>query len=119
MHHREAADAAVAVAAGVALESPRFAGWTLAVAEAAAEGPLQVAVAGDGPQASELLRVALGSTSPGLVAVQGSPESPGVPLLAGRPLVGGFAAAYLCRGFVCDRPVTTPEELATALRRQS
>ena len=25
------------------------------------------------------------------------------------------AAAYVCRGFVCDRPVTTPEELTAAL----
>jgi len=117
--HREAADAAVAGAAVLAAQSPRFAGWTLAVAEAMAAGPLQVAVAGDGPRASELLRVALGSTSPGLVAVQGPPETPGVPLLAGRPLVDGRAAAYLCRGFVCDRPVTTPEELAALLGRQS
>jgi uncharacterized protein YyaL (SSP411 family) len=38
-----------------------------------------------------------------------------VPLLAERPLVGGAAAAYVCRGFVCDRPVTTVEELARAL----
>jgi hypothetical protein len=113
--HREAADLAVAAAAGLAAADPRFAGWTLAVAEAMAAGPLQVAVAGDGPQARELLRVARASTSPGLVTAHGSPDAPGVPLLAGRPLVDGGAAAYVCRGFVCDRPVTTPEELASAL----
>jgi len=31
--------------------------------------------------------------------------------------VAGRAAAYLCRGFVCDRPSTTPEELTSALTR--
>jgi uncharacterized protein YyaL (SSP411 family) len=38
---------------------------------------------------------------------------PGVPLLRDRPLVDGSAAAYVCRGFVCERPVTD----ADALRR--
>jgi uncharacterized protein YyaL (SSP411 family) len=115
VRHREAADRAVAAAAVPAAENPRFAGWTLAVAEAMLAGPLQVAVAGEGPEARELLRVARASTSPGLVTAHGSPEAAGIPLLAHRPLVDGQAAAYLCRGFVCDRPVTTPEDLASAL----
>jgi len=113
--HREAADAAVASAAALAAENPRFAGWTLAVAEALVAGPLQVAVAGEGPQARMLLEVARSSTSPGLVTAHGPPDAPGIPLLTGRPLVGGRASAYLCRGFVCERPVTTPEELGSAL----
>jgi uncharacterized protein YyaL (SSP411 family) len=113
--HRHSADAAVASAAVLAAENPRFAGWTLAVAEAMLAGPLQVAIAGDGPQADQLLQVARASTSPGLVTVQGPPDAPGIPLLADRPLVAGRAAAYLCRGFVCERPVTTPGELASAL----
>jgi len=116
--HREAADAAVASAAGLAARDPRFAGWTLAVAEAMAAGPLQVAIVGDGPQARELISAARDSASPGLVIVHGSPDTPGIPLLAGRPLVAGGAAAYVCRGFVCDRPVTTPADLRAALERQ-
>ena len=115
IRHREAADAAVAATAVLAAESPRFAGWTLAVAEAMLAGPLQVAIAGDGPQADQLLEVARASTSPGLVTVQGLPDAPGIPLLAARPLVAGHAAAYLCRGFVCDRPVSTPGALSSAL----
>ena len=115
IRHREAADRAVTAAAVPAAENPRFAGWTLAVAEAMAAGPLQVAVVGDGPRARELLRVARGSTSPGLVMAHGSPDTPGTPLLANRPLVAGHPAAYLCRGFVCERPVTTPEELRSGL----
>jgi uncharacterized protein YyaL (SSP411 family) len=116
--HREAADAAVGAAAGIAATDPRFAGWMLAVAEAMAAGPLQVAVVGDGPAAGELVRVARASGSPGLVIAHGPPDAQGVPLLADRPLAAGRPAAYVCRGFVCDRPVTTPRELAAALGLQ-
>jgi len=115
IRHREAADSAAAAAAVPAAENPRFAGWMLAVAEAMAAGPVQVAVTGDGPRARELLRVARTSTSPGLVTAHGPPDAPGVPLLANRPLVEEHPAAYVCRGFVCDRPVTTPEALTSAL----
>jgi len=73
---------------------------------------LQVAVSGGG----ELVDVARRGTSPGLVVVAGAPDAPGVPLLAGRPLVDGRAAAYVCRGFVCDRPSTDPAALAGQLR---
>jgi uncharacterized protein YyaL (SSP411 family) len=114
--HRQAAEAAV-TAGGLATRDPRFAGWTLAVAEAMAAGPVQVAVVGEGPLAQELLRMARFSASPGLVVAHGSPESAGTPLLADRPLVDGGAAAYVCRGFVCDRPVTSPEDLRSALAR--
>jgi uncharacterized protein YyaL (SSP411 family) len=116
--HREAADAGVAAAAGLADRDPRFAGWTLAVAEAMAAGPQQVAVVGDGPRAREMIRVARASTSPGLVTAHGWPDAPGIPLLADRPLVAGGATAYVCRGFVCDRPVTTLDELTAALERR-
>ncbi len=51
------------------------------------------------------------------MALAGQPEASRVPLLAGRPLVGGAAAAYVCRGYVCDRPVTTTEDLIDSLVR--
>ena len=54
-----------------------------------------------------------------VVLVHGDPDTPGIPLLEGRPLVGGNPAAYVCRGFVCDRPVTTTEELSQALATRS
>jgi len=38
-----------------------------------------------------------------------------VPLLEGRGLVAGKAAAYVCRGLVCERPVTTADDLLAAL----
>ena len=45
----------------------------------------------------------------------GSPDAPGVPLLADRPLVRGAAAAYVCRGFVCEQPTSDPEVLRAAV----
>jgi len=49
------------------------------------------------------------------VVLSGRPDQPGAPLLAGRPLVAGGPAAYVCHGFVCDRPVTTPAEVTELL----
>ena len=111
----EAGRRAVDAGMGLARREPRFGGWTLAGAEALAAGPLQVAVVGTGPQAAALTRTTRLATSPGLVMVHGAPDAPGIPLLEGRPLLGGNPAAYVCRGFVCDRPVTTAHELAAAL----
>ena len=57
--------------------------------------------------------------APGAVVVSGAPDVPGQPLLADRPLVRGGPAAYVCRGMVCDLPVTTVDELAAALETGS
>jgi len=114
--HLQAASEAVDAGGSVAGRDPRFAGWTLAVAEAREAGPLQVAVVGTGPAADDLSRVARDSLSPGLVLVVGDPDAPGIPLLAERPLVGGKPAAYVCRGFVCERPLTAVDELSDALQ---
>ncbi|NUS64149.1 MAG: N-acylglucosamine 2-epimerase, partial [Saccharothrix sp.] len=89
---------------------PRFAGHWLSVAEALALGPVQVAVVGD---ASELVGAAWRGVHGGGVVVAGEPGS--APLLVDRPLVDGGAAAYVCRGYVCDRPVTSVAELTEAL----
>jgi uncharacterized protein YyaL (SSP411 family) len=93
--------------------APRSAGHWLAVAEASVRGPIQVAVATDGD--SVLLREARRLAPGGAVVVGGEPDSS--PLLADRPLVDGASAAYVCRGFVCDRPVSTVADLGAALSR--
>ncbi|HVW80731.1 MAG TPA: thioredoxin domain-containing protein [Mycobacteriales bacterium] len=98
--HREAAERVVASASDLIERFPRFAGAAAAVAEAVIAGPLEIAVV----EAPDLAAVARLATSPGAVVVTGG-ESP---LLADRPA----GAAYVCRGFVCDAPVTDPAELA-------
>ena len=100
---------------GVLVErAPRFAGHWLSVAEALESGPVQVAVVGDDP---ELLAAAVAKAHGGAVVLGGEPEAAGVPLLADRPLVEGASAAYVCRGYVCERPVTTVDDLVAALTR--
>jgi len=42
-------------------------------------------------------------------------EADGVPLMEGRTTRDGHAAAYVCRNFACDRPVTAPADLAALL----
>jgi uncharacterized protein YyaL (SSP411 family) len=115
---RERADAALRASGWLASRDARFGGWALATAEAAVAGPLQVAVVGDDAVAAELLATTRASTSPGLVLAHGRPDQPDVPLLADRPLVAGASAAYVCRGFVCDAPVTGVKELRSALARR-
>jgi hypothetical protein len=119
--HRDAAEAALRNVRVLAERVPRFAGWSLAAAEAAVAGPLEVAVVGEmgDPLRDDLLRTARAATSPGAVA--GPPAGSGdagasvVPLLAGRGLVDDRAAVYVCRGMICDRPVTRPEDVARLL----
>ncbi|KAA1251590.1 thioredoxin domain-containing protein [Mycobacterium simiae] len=92
--------------------APRSAGHWLAVAEAAVRGPLQIAVAYDGAQ-SALLAAARRLAPGGAIVVGGHVDSSA--LLAGRDRVDGADAAYVCRGPVCDLPVTSADELAAAL----
>jgi uncharacterized protein YyaL (SSP411 family) len=116
---REVAEAALASARQIGAAAPRFAGWGLAVSEAALDGPREVAVVGaaDDEAARALRLEALRGTAPGLVVAAGAPgEPPVVPLLEGRGLRQGSAAAYPCRGFVCDLPVTEPEQLRAFTR---
>ncbi|SDX58953.1 hypothetical protein SAMN05216215_1012190 [Saccharopolyspora shandongensis] len=117
--YRAAAEQALGRAGLLAQRAPRFAGHWLSVAEARAHGPLQVAVVGEADDADRaaLIAAARRHAPGGAVALAGEPEATRVPLLAERPLVGGAAAAYVCRGYVCDRPVTTTEDLVESLTR--
>jgi uncharacterized protein YyaL (SSP411 family) len=76
-----------------------------------------VAVAGNGSAARGLVQEVFTTYLPRRV-VAGWPEAgtaAPIALLAGRELVGGQPAAYLCRDFACDLPVTDPAALRTVL----
>ncbi|WP_041819415.1 thioredoxin domain-containing protein [Streptomyces davaonensis] len=116
--HRAAAERALGVVKALGPRVPRFIGWGLAAAEAWLDGPKEVAVVGpalDDPATRALHRTALLGIAPGAVVAAGTPDSDELPLLAGRPLVGGEPAAYVCRNFTCDAPTTDPERLRAAL----
>ncbi len=112
--YRETAERALETVGPLMVGEPRYAGYACAVAEAVLSGPYEIAIVEPaGP--SELTAVARRHAPPGAVIVAGRSDQPGVPLLADRPAIDGVATAYVCRGFVCDRPVTTAEELAALL----
>ncbi|MEU8654867.1 thioredoxin domain-containing protein [Streptomyces sp. NPDC048737] len=116
--HRAAAEKALGVVKALGPRVPRFIGWGLAAAEALLDGPREVAVVGpslDDPGTGELHRAALLATAPGAVVACGTPGSEEFPLLADRVLVGGAPTAYVCRGFVCDLPVTEVDALRAKL----
>jgi uncharacterized protein YyaL (SSP411 family) len=113
--YRTAAEEAVARAGQLAARAPRFAGHWLSVAEALARGPLQVAIVGPADDAcrAALLETALHHAPGGSVVQAGEPGQ--TPLLTDRPLVDNQPAAYVCHGYVCDRPVTAVADLTKSL----
>ncbi len=112
--YRQAAADALQAHSPLLARAPRSAGHWLAVAEAAVRGPLQIAVACAGPS-SPLLADARLLAPGGAIVVGGAADSS--ELLVGRDRIAGADAAYVCRGQVCDLPVTSAETLAAALAR--
>jgi uncharacterized protein YyaL (SSP411 family) len=114
--HRTAAEAALGQVSEVATTQPRFFGWALAAVEALVDGPVQVAVVGE-PEGGPLTSTAWRLRPPGAVVVSAAPDAPGIPLLGNRPLVDDKPAAYVCRGMVCDLPVSDVADLERQLTR--
>ena len=110
--YRQLAEDTLTRAAVLLERTPRSAGNWLAVAEALQRGPMQIAVA-HLPGDEDLLRAARRWAPGGAVVVGGPWDS--TPLLADRPMIRDQATAYVCRHFVCDRPVTTVQELGELL----
>jgi uncharacterized protein len=119
--HREGAAAALGVLPAIAARYPRAAGQGLAVGEAWLAGPAEIAVVGplDDARTRALHETALYAAPPGAVLALGDGTEAEVPLLAGRGLVDGAPAAYVCRQFTCLAPVTTPQELRATLAGSS
>lgn len=92
-----------------------FAHWLCAAAFMLSE-PQETAVIGnpDAPDTQALLDAIWSAFRPNLVVAAGM-NAGTVPLLAQRPQLNGQATAYVCRHFVCQRPVTDPEALSMQL----
>ncbi|HZM81532.1 MAG TPA: thioredoxin domain-containing protein [Candidatus Limnocylindrales bacterium] len=112
--YRDAAEKALQSIGELLSRHPRFAGYSAAAAEALVSGPYEIAVVTENA-GTDLTMTAITHAPPGAVIVTGPPDHAGVPLLRGRSTIDGQATAYVCRTFVCDRPVTTSVELATML----
>ena len=117
--HRAAAERALGIVTTLVERAPRAVGWGLVAASALHVGPLEVAVVGDSENAARpLVDVAFSSNSPGTVVAWGSGDDVH-PLLRDRTTIGGLATAYVCRGFVCDAPVTGVADLRVLVGARS
>jgi uncharacterized protein YyaL (SSP411 family) len=81
--------------------------WALCGVDLLLSPPRDVAVVG--PVDSAVAQAALDRFQPRTVAAVGPAED--VPLLAGKDLVGGLPAVYVCERFACRAPVTDPAGL--------
>jgi uncharacterized protein YyaL (SSP411 family) len=77
--------------------------------------PREIALIGDAAEIAPLLSIVRSGYRPLQVVAAG--EADGVPLLADRPQQDDKATAYVCRRFVCDAPVTDPQELESQLKK--
>ena len=92
--------------------APGFFAWTLCAIDLWLSPPREIAIVGD--VGSPVARAALAPFQPDTVVAVGPSEE--VPLLAGKQLVGGEPAVYVCERFVCRAPVTRPEEVVVTMR---
>jgi uncharacterized protein len=88
----------------VVSRAPSAFGWALCALDLYLSPPRELAIVG-GPD-TDVARAALRGFDPNAVVAFGPAE--GVPLLAGKTLVDGKPAVYVCERFACRAPVTDP-----------
>ena len=86
---------------------PRAFSWALCGLALHLSPPRELAIAGD--VRSDVARTALAGFSPETVVAVGPSDE--VPLLAGKGLVDGETAVYVCERFACRAPVTRADQL--------
>ena len=120
---RATADRMIATFGGDVLQSIGASERFLCGVELALAGPVEIAIVGDPADEATiaLLRVAQETYLPNRVLMLLNPAepktAPASPLLENRELIDGRPAAYVCRNYACQRPVTAPEELRAQLSR--
>jgi len=87
--------------------APSAFGWALCALDLHLSPPRELAIVG-GPD-SEVARAALRGLDANAVVAFGPGDD--VPLLAGKTLVDGLPAVYVCERFACRAPVTEPDLL--------
>jgi uncharacterized protein YyaL (SSP411 family) len=106
---------------GVLGRAPTGFGHALGAADFALARVREVAIVGrpDAEDTRALLAEVWGAYQPNRVVAAAGPDDTAaqaeVPLLADRPTLEGRATAYVCEHFVCQRPVTSPADLAAQL----
>ena len=111
----------LAVMADGMAEQPGAFGRLLCVLDFHLNPGVEIALIGDPSAAdtqallAEVRRPFLPNSVLALAAPSDQTAAAFVPLLAGRGLVGGKAAAYVCRNYACNLPVTEPDALARQL----
>jgi uncharacterized protein YyaL (SSP411 family) len=92
--------------------APSAVGHLLCALDLHFSAPREIAVVGE---SDELRRSALDGFQPNTVFAFAEEPTDRIPLLAGKALVDGRPAAYVCENFACQRPVTEAAELEAAL----
>jgi uncharacterized protein len=119
---RAAAERAVERAGAQVMQAPRAFASTLAVADALARGPVEVAIVGlpEDPRTAALSRAVAQVYLPNRMLAHGTGAgSEALPLLSGKTLVGGAPAVYVCCNFACEAPLTRPEAVVESLRTRA
>jgi uncharacterized protein YyaL (SSP411 family) len=117
--YRERADESLRLVSRLALRYPAAFGAWLSAADFALASVRQVAIVGNlsDSRTRALLATVRERHRPNLVlAASDLPPAPGSPaLLQQRGKLAGKPTAHVCTGFVCQLPVTHPEELVRQL----
>jgi uncharacterized protein len=110
-----AAEDVLRIGARFAAEHPAGFGEMLSALDQYLAPAQEIAIVGDGAQAEALLAVARELSGPRTLIAASSAPSDAVALLAGRGLVDGMPAAYVCERMSCQAPVTDPQALRELL----
>ena len=118
--HADAAEATIATLAASAARMPLAFGQLLCAIERYLAPSTEVAIVGQpSPARDALVATYRARWRPGAVLAVGPPEpapdAPAVGLLVDRPLRDDRPTAYVCHHFVCELPVTSPDELRAQL----